>query len=518
VTGARVVAAVAVLALVVIAPASPRTGRYGGTLVVGVNQDPGSLDPTVSNTSVAAGIDLAMCLSLYDFEQNHGVDEYVPVLAAAPPQHSPDKLSYTVKLKRGILFNDGTPLNAQAVVASVQRLMTYPGSLRTDNYASVASVSAAGAYTVVYHMKQRDSAFIGNASVFSPAALAGEGANFSADPVCAGPFMFDHAVAGDSVTLVKSPYWHKRAAIHLDKIVYKVISDSSAAEAALEAGDIQVLNTVAPSVLPAIQEKPGFRVLEQGVLGWQGVYINIGNRNGVGNLPYQNVGTPLASSAKLRQAFEEAINRTLLNKVVFSSLDVPSCTPVSPANTEWYPSIKVPCTPYDPADARKLVAASGYSNPTVHLLAQSAVTPQFEAQFIQSEEAAVGINVVIETTDNATTLARRAAGTFDACLGGRQPGSPDPHQMTYPFFETAGDLNVSGYSNPRMDYVLTHGLEATNPKARAVYYQVAMQIIHDDRPVIVLYAPTFISAFSAVVSGVERTASGFVSVVNAQFN
>src|SRR5690349_17983001 len=117
VTGARVVAAVVVLALVAIAPTSARTGKYGGTLVVGVNQDPGSLDPTVSTTSVAAGIDLAMCLSLYDFEQNHGVDEYVPVLAAAPPQHSPDKLSYTVKLRQGILFNDGTPLNAQAVVA-----------------------------------------------------------------------------------------------------------------------------------------------------------------------------------------------------------------------------------------------------------------------------------------------------------------------------------------------------------------------------------------------------------------
>ena len=505
------------LALVVLAPAAARTVKYGGTLVVGINNDPGSLDPTNTTTSNAAGIDLAMCLSLYDFEQNHGVDEYVPVLAAAPPQISPDKLSYTVKLKSGILFNDGTPLNAQAVVASVQRFMTYPGSNITSDFASVASVSASGQFTVVYHMKRRDAAFIGNAPVLSPAALAAEGASFSADPVCAGPFMLDHTVAGDSVTLVKSPYWYKRAAIHLDKIVYKVIANSDAAAAALEAGDIQVLNTVAPTALAAIQDNPGFRVLEQSVLGWQGVFINIGNQNGVGNLPYQNVGTPLASSAKLRQAFEEAINRPLLNKVVFSGLDVPSCTPVAPANTAWYPSIRVPCTPYDPADARNLVAASGYSNPTVHLLAAGGPTSQFEAQFIQSEEAAVGINVVIETADNATTTTRRTAGSFDACLGGRQPGSPDPHDMTYPILATAGDINFSGYSNPRMDYVLTHGLEATNPKARAVYYHVAMQIIHDDRPIIVLYAPTGIAAYNSTsATGVERTTSGFVSVVNAQ--
>ena len=62
-------------ALTVLGPASARTVHYGGTLVVGVNQDPGSLDPTVAPTSVAIGIDLAMCLSLYTFAQNHGVDE-----------------------------------------------------------------------------------------------------------------------------------------------------------------------------------------------------------------------------------------------------------------------------------------------------------------------------------------------------------------------------------------------------------------------------------------------------------
>jgi peptide/nickel transport system substrate-binding protein len=175
--------------------------------------------------------------------------------------------------------------------------------------------------------------------------------------------------------------------------------------------------------------------------------------------------------------------------------------------------IKVPCTPYDPADARKLVAASGYTNPTVHLLAIGTTV----AQFIQAEEAAVGINVVITTVDNATSLTYRAAGNYDAALGGRTLSGPDPSGMTYPFFDTAGDLNVSGYSNPRMDYVLTHGLEATNPKARAVYYHVAMQILHDDRPVIVLYDQTAIAAYSTSVTGVEQASSGFVSVADAQF-
>jgi peptide/nickel transport system substrate-binding protein len=74
------------------------------------------------------------------------------------------------------------------------------------------------------------------------------------------------------------------------------------------------------------------------------------------------VGTPLAQSPQLRQAFEEAIDRQTLNKVVFGGLYLPSCTVIPPANTVWFNLVRVPCTPYDPADARKLVAASGIPN------------------------------------------------------------------------------------------------------------------------------------------------------------
>ena len=72
--------------------------------------------------------------------------------------------------------------------------------------------------------------------------------------------------------------------------------------------------------LAGVQQTSSLRVLQAPQLGWRGISINIGNKNGVGNLPYANVGTPLASSAKLRQAFEEAIDRNTLNRVVFGGL------------------------------------------------------------------------------------------------------------------------------------------------------------------------------------------------------
>ena len=164
------------------------------------------------------------------------------------------------------------------------------------------------------------------------------------------------------------------------------MTDAAAAAAALEAGDIQALDDVSPSALPGIQENAGLHVLTGAGLGWNGIRFNIGNKNGVGNLPYTNVGTPIASSPLLRQAFEEAIDRSTMNRVVFGRLEQTSCTPIPPANTTWFAAIKVPCTPFDPADAKRLVARSGIANPTVTLLTGSTSDGIRLGEFIQAEE------------------------------------------------------------------------------------------------------------------------------------
>jgi peptide/nickel transport system substrate-binding protein len=505
--------AVAVLALAFLAPAAAQThvaSRYGGTLVVGLSRsDPPTLDPTVSRTQGAREIYLTMCLRLYELD---GRQQNAPVLAAALPVLSKDKLSYTIQLRRGVLFNDGTPFNAHAVVASYQRYITYPGSPRKDDFNSVDSVTASGQYTVVFHLKARDSTFTGNMWVHSPTALATEGDDFAAHPVCVGPFMFDNRVVGDHITVIKSPYYYDKGNVHLDKIVFKPETDPVAATAALEAGDIEALDAVASAELPGVQQASSLRVVSAPQLGWSGVAINIGNRAGAGNPPYSNVGTPLASSAKLRQAFEEAIDRDALNKVVFGGLSQPSCTPIAPSNAVWYDATKIPCTPYNPRDARKLVAASGMSNPTVHL---SAVGTPLLAQFIQAEEAAVGINVVIDSTDTATGTAQLLSGNFDAGLTGFA-GDPDPNMLISRFLATSGASNYSGYTSPRLDLILSNGLKATSITARSTLYRVAQQIIAADRPIIVLFSSVVFGAFSTVVTGVQMTTLGVMNVAYAQ--
>jgi len=260
------------------------------------------------------------------------------------------------------VFNDGTPFNAQAVVTTLQRNMTLQGSVRASDLDSVSSVRASGPDTVVLQLKLPDAALLDRltaavTAILSPSQLAKLGDNSGTNPLCVGPFMFDYRVAGDHITVIRSPYYYNRGAVYLDKIVFRVASNSATAAAALKAGDLHVLSAVATAELEGMAQTSSLRVLEKRQFGYEAMRINVGNKNGIRNLPYSSVGAPLARSAKLRKAFEEAIDRKALVKVVFGDRVQPGCTPVSPASPWFDASIK--CTPYDPVDAERLIAESG---------------------------------------------------------------------------------------------------------------------------------------------------------------
>ncbi len=168
------------------------------------------------------------------------------------------------------------------------------------------------------------------------------------------------------------------------------------------------------------------------------------------------------------------------------------------------------------AGAKKLVAASGIVSPTVHLLTSNQTNLLRLAQVIQAEEAAVGINLVIEPTDTATANTRAATGNFDAYLGGFS-GSPDTDRNIFQFVATSGSFNWSGYSNHRLDLILANARMAMKKKAIATLYHAALQIILADRPVIYLYHPIVYAAVATNVSGVQLPFDTLLRVAFAQY-
>src|SRR5439155_6382737 len=262
--GAALVTLVAVAAAGAASPTAQ--SKNGGTITVGMTAgEPDALDPTLARTFSGREVFLTFCEKLYDLNAKAQI---VPQLAAALPTISKDKLTVTIKLRKGIKFNDGTPFNAAAVVKTLQRDQTLAKSARASEISPIDTVTASGNYTVVIHLKTPYSPLTAQFAdrsgiIMSPTQLDKSGEKFATNPICVGPFMYDNRVAGDTITVVKSPDYYGKKNVHLDKIIFKVENDAAAAAAALRAGDLQALDGVDSTQLQSIKNDSSLRIAKQ---------------------------------------------------------------------------------------------------------------------------------------------------------------------------------------------------------------------------------------------------------------
>src|SRR5215210_1012115 len=362
----------ALLACAFVAGAAARTNasgsssiRNGGTLTMALDVDPDVLDPTLARTFVGRMVFAHMCEKLYDLNARLQI---VPQLAVALPRFSANKQTVTIRLRRGIKFNDGTAFNAAAVKKSLDRHKTLPRSTRASELAPVTSVTTSGNYTVVLHLDSRYSPITAQLAdragmIMSPKQLDALGDRFGTNPVCVGPFMFKERVAGDHITVTKSPYYYAKKKVHLAQITWKILTDPTARTQNLRAGGAQVEEALQPTDIATVKRDRSLRIIKSTSIGYQGITINIGNKNGLGK-QYTNVGTDIARSAGLRRAFSLALDRKLINKLVFGGTVAPDCFPWSPASP-WYAATKgLPC--YKTAQvkaAQRLVNSTGVQKP-----------------------------------------------------------------------------------------------------------------------------------------------------------
>jgi peptide/nickel transport system substrate-binding protein len=454
-----------------------------------------------------------MCEKLYDLNAKLGI---VPQLAASMPQVSDDKLTYTIRIRSGIKFNDGTPLTAQAVKDSLDRHRTLKGSTRASELSPVESVTVTGPLTVQVKLKQRFSPLTAQLAdragmILSPKQVEALGDKFASNPVCVGPFAFQDRVAGDRITLVKSTQYYDRAKVHFDQLVFRIITDGSARAQNLRAGDIQVLDRAVATEVPSLQKDKNLTVLKAITIGYQGITLNIGNKNGLLKT-YENVGTPLARSQYLRTAFDLAIDRTAINRVVFNGLNLPDCYPISPASPWYAKTVKgLECNLKGNQElAKKLVKASGIQTPIkVSLMIGTDPVAARLGQVIQSMVEPVGFSVDLQPTEFVTSLNRADAGKFEAFAIGWS-GRVDPDGNTYGFLHTKGTTNDAGFSNAALDLTLDNARKATTDKARTTLYANAMRIVHRQRPLIYLWHPVQYDGVSKRVTGVQMFSDGLI--------
>ncbi len=444
-------------------------------LRVGIAEEPDILDPTLARTFVGRIVFASLCDKLYDIDQNL---EIVPQLAEGLPEISPDGKTLTIKLRQGVKFHDGTDFNAEAAKFSLERHLNLPGSRRKSEIAQLQSVEVVDGFTIRLVLSAPFSPFLAQLTdragmMISPKAAQALGDQFGTQPVCAGPFKFKERVAQDRIVLERfADYWDKDK-IFLDQIVFKIIVDPSVRLANLKAGELDLFERVRPTDLDLVRADPNLVLSSVSSLGYQGLTINIANKEGFNKPPVQ-LDTPLAKDPRVRKAFELSIDRKVLNDVINNGEFIPDCTPL-PIISPFYPQGLV-CPERNIEQAKQLLAEAGVATPLkITLMTTNAPDAIRTGEVIKSMAAEAGFDVTINPVEFATALNLQDAGQYEAFLIGWS-GRVDPDGNIHQFQTCGGALNATGVCDPVIDALLNEARARSNNAERAKLYATAMDL------------------------------------------
>lgn len=478
------------------------------TLRIGLAEDPDVLDPTMARTYVGRIVFMGMCDKLFDISQDLKI---VPQLATEY-SWSDDNKMLTLKLRPGVLFHDGEPMNAAAVKYSLERHLNMAGSFRKSEISVIDSVEAVDDLTVKVHLKAPFAPLLAQFTdragmIVSPKAAEAAGKDFGSKPVCAGPYKFTERVAQDRIVLERfDKYWNKDA-YHFDKIVYIPITDSTVRLANLQSGGLDFIERAQPTDLPQIRANSRLKLASIAELGYQGITINTSNTD--------RSKTPLGQDARVRQAFEAAIDRSVITQVVYNGEFIPGNQWVPPGNPYYATDLPVPKR--DVAKAKALLKEAGVTNPTITLMLSPNPDIQQIGQIIQAMTKEVGFDVKLQTTEFASALQQSVKGEFEAFILAWS-GRTDPDGNINPFVSCKGGQNDGHYCNPDVEALLDKARTTYDVEQRKKFYADAMKITAKELPIIYLLHRNWFFAYSNKLNDFKPYPDGLVRLAGLKFN
>lgn len=477
------------------------------TLRIGIAEDPDILDPSIGRTYVGRIVFSAFCDKLFDIDEKLNI---VPQLALSH-ETSADGKEMTIKLRPGVKFHDGEPLDAEAAKFSIERHMTLPTSFRKSELASVDHVEVVDPLTIKLVLKTPYSPLIAQLTdrsgmMVSPKAAKEAGDKFGLHPVCAGPYKFVERVQQDRMVFEKfADYWNKDN-VYIDRVVFQPIIDSTVRLANLKSGALDLIERVLATDIKDVRADPKLVLSTAPELGYLGMTINIGNDKAKG---------PLSQSAKVRQALSLSIDREAINQVVFNGEFTPGNQWVSPTHPYYQKAFPIPGR--DVAKAKALLKEAGVSLPvTVDYMVPKGTEYEAVAQVVQSMAAEAGFDIKIRAVEFATTFKQAQAGEFQV-FQINWSGRIDPDGNSYIFMRSKAPQNDGGYSNPEADKLLEEGRATSNVDERKAIYAKLTKVLLDDLPIIYMYHRTLLIAHTKKLEGYRQMPDGLVRVVGLRF-
>jgi peptide/nickel transport system substrate-binding protein len=473
------------------------------TLRIGLAEDPDILDPTMARTYVGRIVFASLCDKLFDIDEKINI---VPQLALSH-ETSADGKEVTIKLRPGVKFHDGEPLDAEAAKFSLERHLTLSGSFRKPELAALDRVEVVDPLTIKLVLKSPFSPLIAQLTdragmMVSPKAAKAQGDKFGQHPVCAGPYKFLERVQQDRIVFEKfADYWNKDN-VFIDRVVFLPIVDATVRLANLKSGGLDLIERVLATDIKDVRADSRLKLSTAIELGYQGVTLNTGKDKAKG---------PLSQSAKVRQALNLSIDREAINQVVFNGEFKPGNQWVNPDHP--YYQTAFPIRPRDVAKAKALLKEAGVTPPvSVDFMVPKGAETEAVAQVIQSMASETGFDMKIRVTEFATSLKQAEAGEYQAYMLAWS-GRIDPDGNSYVFLHKDAPQNYSAWTNAEADKALDDARLVTDMTQRKAIYEKLAKAVTEDEPLLYIYHRRILIAHTTKLEGYKQMPDGLVRVI-----
>ncbi|MBW8724408.1 MAG: ABC transporter substrate-binding protein [Inquilinus limosus] len=433
---------------------------------------------------------------------------------------SPDNLVYTIKLRSGLTFSDGSPLTAEDVAFTLTVL--HDPTLESETDITPAAIAGGADY------KAGKADGIAGIKVIDPqtieitttrpgaktlALLGGPvlskahyGRGFArgqldgiralgGDPLGAGPYVFDKFIPGQEVRFHANPHYYAGKP-GVEHFIYRITSDAT---------KLQLFQT-------GETDYDGFTVSQDNIDALQSLgfaAINLYGSSDYSMIEF-NPKDPLLKDVRVRHALTYGLDRQTLVTVVYQGYGLVATQPVAPIS--WaYDANAVDPYVYDPAKAAVLLDEAGWkAGPdgirvkdgrrlSLRLLATKSLFNDALIPIAQENWKAIGVDLVPEVSDFNALLAKRKSGDYNLATF-RTSTINDPHEGVEDFLST-GDVGRLGYHNDEVERLILAGNATLDPEKRKPIYHQLYKALADDPPVMFLAYRKILSATNARVEG-----------------
>lgn len=473
------------------------------TLTFARGADSQKLDPADVDDGESMKVLVNVSQGLVRFK--HGTTEVEPCLATSWTI-SPDGLAYTFKLRYGIHFHDGTPLDASAAAFSFLRQLdkSNPAHLPDATFAywsamfnMITAVEVVDPMTLRLRLREPNAPLL--ASLCIPAAhLISPKFIDQRHPVGTGPFRFVEWIPNERIVLEANPdYWEGRPKV--ERLIFKVVPDSSTRLIQLQTGQIQAMDGIDPNSLPIIHGDKSLKLLT--APGLNVCYLAF------------NCQKPPLTAKILRRYIASAINKKDIIKDVYRGAAIVAKNPLPPFIGGYNNAIPE----VDPLMQRADVTfkmpdhplrLEVMTNPRPYL-----PNPLRAAEMIKADLEKVGIPVEIVPNEWGSHLSRTSHGEHEMALMGWVGDTGDADNFLYVLLDkdtaTLGSaLNVCFWMNDAYHDLMIAARRELDPEKRAALYRKGQEIVFEEAPMVPLAHAESLMACRANVDGILFEVNG----------